>query len=166
MRAFARIMKVCLFLSILSLPAAAEIYRWKDKDGNLVVSTNPPPPGVKWEKKDTGALESKIKVGDPAQPGVQEVEMKRSNRDIKVIMYMTTWCSVCRKAREYLNSLGVNLVEYDIEKDEQRKKEWLSKADDRKGVPVIDIEGIISHGLNTKEISAALEERRGKGYQY
>jgi glutaredoxin len=166
MNIFFKIIVVFLFVLSASWSAFAEMYRWKDKDGNLVVSTNPPPPGVQWEKKETESSGSKAKEGAPAKSDVREVEMKRSNRDIKVVMYMTTWCPVCKKAREYLNSIGVNLIEYDVEKDEEKNKEWLSKADARRGVPVLDIEGTVLQGLNTQAISAVLEERKSTGYQY
>jgi glutaredoxin len=169
MRIFGKIMMVCLFLSSFSLAGFSQMYRWRDKDGNLVISTNPPPPGVKWEKKTTEPPSQggpKTKDADGVKRGVQEVDLKRSNRDIKVTMYMTTWCPVCKKARDYLNSLGVNLTEFDIEKDPEKEKEWLRKVDGRKGVPVIDVEGIIMQGLNSEKITAALEERKRIGVQY
>ena len=41
------------YLSItLSYLESGEIYKWKDKDGNIVFSDTPPPPGVDVEKKE------------------------------------------------------------------------------------------------------------------
>jgi glutaredoxin len=169
MKVLIKTLMASLFLLIFSAAAFSQVYRWRDKDGNLVISTTPPPPGIKWEKKTTEPTlppRPKIGEGDSAKSGVQEVDLKRSNRDIKVIMYMTTWCPVCKKARAYLNSLGVNLTEFDIEKNPEQEKEWQRKADGRRGVPVIDIEGIITQGLDSEKILAALEERKRTGYQY
>jgi hypothetical protein len=40
------------FLSSVSSAVSGEIYKWKDKDGNIVFSDTPPPPGVNAEKKE------------------------------------------------------------------------------------------------------------------
>jgi glutaredoxin len=75
-------------------------------------------------------------------------------------MYITSWCGYCRKAREYLQSLRVNLVEYDVEKDPSKGKEMLSKSGGSKGVPLIDVEGIIIRGYSQSAIKDAVEKRR------
>ena len=82
------------------------------------------------------------------------------NSDIQVVMYMTDWCPYCRKAGKYIKSLGVNLIEYDIEKDENRKKEMKVLSGGSGMVPLIDVEGIIIRGYVPEEISAAVEKRK------
>lgn len=161
-------MKTSAFVSIIpalilaaSAPASEQIYRWRDKDGNLVVSTTPPPPDVKLETRQVGEARPgrSTKQEASARAGAQDVEYKRPYRDIKVILYMTDWCPVCRSARVYLKSLGVSLVEYNIETSPERKK-WLLLTGSRKTVPVIDIEGVILHELDQAKIKAAVEEKR------
>jgi len=85
---------------------------------------------------------------------------KRPYTSINVIMYMTSWCGYCQKAREYLQSLGVDLVEYDIEKNPSMQKEMRSKSGGSKGVPLIDVEGIIIRGYSPSAIKDAVEKRR------
>ena len=146
-----------------------EVELQKDKDGNLVVSTTPPPPGVECEEKQfsSSAQSNSRRTGDNYRSGdVQEVELLRSNRDIKVIIYITDWCPYCRKAREYLRSLDVNLKEYDIEKNPEKKREYLAKGDNYRGVPLIDIEGIHLRGFSESSIDAALAKRRRVGADY
>ena len=82
------------------------------------------------------------------------------NSDIQVVMYMTDWCPYCKKAGEYIKSLGVNLIEYDIEKNENRKKEMKVLSGGSAMVPLIDVEGIIIRGYVPEEISAAVEKRK------
>lgn len=77
-------------------------------------------------------------------------------------MHMTSWWPYCLKARKYLRSLDLNLVEYDIEKDRSGREEMLNKSGGSRGVPVIDIEGTIIGGFNADAIREAIEERRGK----
>lgn len=93
--------------------------------------------------------------------GSREADAARSYSDITVIMYMTDWCPYCVKAREYIKSLGVRLVEYNVERDQDKARESMQKAG-RKGVPVIDVEGIIIPGYSPQAIKAAVEERRNK----
>jgi glutaredoxin len=72
---------------------------------------------------------------------------------------MTEWCPHSLKARAYLKSLGVNLTEYDVERDESRNEEKMRKSGE-KGVPVIDVEGIIVRGFSENGIKQAVEKRR------
>jgi len=60
---------------------------------------------------------------------------------------MTSWCPYCVKAREYLRSLDVNLIEYNIERDKSKREEMLVKSGGSRGVPLIDVEGIIIRGI-------------------
>lgn len=87
----------------------------------------------------------------------------RKNSDIQVVMYMTDWCPYCKKAGKYIKSLGVHLVEYDIDKDENRKNEMKSLSGGSGMVPLIDIEGIIIRGYVPEEIKAAVEKRKKQG---
>lgn len=88
-----------------------------------------------------------------------EGEPKRSYGAIDVILYQTSWCSYCNKARQFLKDLGVSLVEYDIEKDPEKREEMMAKAGSR-GVPVVDIEGVIIRGYAPDAMRSAIERKR------
>jgi len=152
---------VIILLSIFISPASSEIYKWKDKDGNVFYSDSPPP-GVDAQKK-------KFREDRFERPEIKETINKsegnilKENRpysDVRVIMYMTSWCGYCRKAREYINSLGVRLTEYDVDKDRSKSSEMLSKSGGAKGVPLIDVEGVIIKGYVPDAIKTAVEKRR------
>jgi hypothetical protein len=130
MRIFVKIAVVPLTLFFLSFLAFSQIYKWKDKDGNLHISSTPPPPGVQWEKKNPQEALQNQKPNDAAaaKPANQPAEEQKIYRDIKVILYETDWCPYCRKAGEYLKSLGVNLIRYDIDKNPEKREEKLRKA--------------------------------------
>lgn len=169
MRISLRLILACIFLLSFYASAYSQVYKWRDKDGNLIISSTPPPPGVQSEKRETDQSQK----ADPNTAGsntsgeaVQEVELARSNRDISVIMYVTDWCPVCKKARTYLNTLGVDLTEYDVERDPEKRKEYLDKGNNGTGVPLIDIEGILLRGFSKNGILAALDKRRHTGYVY
>ena len=75
-------------------------------------------------------------------------------------MYMTDWCPYCTKAREYIRSQGVHLVEYNIERDRSYAEEMIGKTGGRRGVPVIDIEGIVLRGYNPQAIANAIKQKQ------
>lgn len=84
----------------------------------------------------------------------------KSYGDIDVILYSTDWCPQCKKAKAYLDSLGVSLVEYDVDDDEAKRAEMLEKSKGSRGVPLIDVEGIIIRGNNQVAIKKAVEKKR------
>lgn len=56
-----------------------------------------------------------------------------------------------------MRSLGVDVVEYNIDKDKDKRDEMRRKSGGT-GVPVIDIDGTIVRGFNPEAIRAALDQ--------
>jgi glutaredoxin len=145
-----------IFFSAHVPTASSQIYKWTDETGNVRFSDSPPT-GVKVQKVQ-GYHERSNAEATPVTPGTALKSEKGGNRNVKVILYMTDWCPYCRKAREYLQSLKVDLVEYNVEKDRQKAVEFKSKGGS--GVPLIDVEGIVIKGYNQESIQSAVEEKR------
>ena len=167
MQAFSGVMKThmsfitLLLLCVFPASASAEIYQWKDSSGN-VFYTDSPPPGVKTEEKRF--REQRIErpaVKEEAPRAVRrETGRLRPYSDIQVVMYMTSWCPYCKKAREFINATGARLTEYDIDKDSKKNEEMMRKSGGNKGVPLIDIEGAIINGYSPAAIKSAIEDKR------
>jgi len=155
---------VCIVLMLLlstAIVAWAEIYKWKDSKGNIIFSDSPPA-GSNAEKqiiREQRIERPAVQEEAPRSKGTATVK-KRAYGDIRVIMYMTSWCPYCKQAKDYINSLGVRLTEYDIEKDKDKDAEMLRKSGGGKGVPLIDIEGSIIRGYSPSDIKAVIEEKR------
>lgn len=81
---------------LLSLSGvSAEVYKWKDRDGNIFYSDSPPPSGmdgeVKRVKEEPKTTERpKPKISSP-QSQNETAKENRSYSNIHVIMYMTSW---------------------------------------------------------------------------
>jgi len=154
---------VLLFFPLVST-AFSEMYMWKDKNGNDFFSDSPQP-GV--DAKHKKVRKDKIEIPQmniedniPQNSNTAESRL-RDVRDINVILYMTDWCPYCSKAKLYLDSAGVNLTEYDIDKDQTTKEEMRKKSGSN-GVPVIDVEGIIIRGYAPGAIQSAIQKRRSE----
>lgn len=159
---------IVLGLVIAFNPAFGQFYQYTDKNGNTVFTDKPPVGSGAREKRlkedgiyrsnrgdaDYPAFENKDSSHTP--PRAKE-ERKRDYSRVTVIMYMTDWCGYCKKARQYISSLGAELIEYNIDKDKSKKDEMRQKSGGGTGVPLIDINGTIIHGYNTEAIKAALD---------
>lgn len=160
-----------LILIIVSLfsPAFAQVHTWTDKNGNIVISDTPPPGAMRQERDggdrvfqtaptSDGTPKPSAVEPERAARGVEERRL-RQPRDVQVIMYMTDWCGYCRKARAYIEELGATLIEYNIDREPERREEMLRKSGGSRGVPLIDVEGVIIRGFSPPAIKSAIEER-------
>ena len=76
----------------------------------------------------------------------------------KVIVYSTNWCAYCKMAKKYLTDKDVAVEEKNIEEDPEAHKELMDKIGGQfRGVPVIDINGVILYGFDRAKIDAALK---------
>jgi glutaredoxin-like YruB-family protein len=119
-----------------------------------------PPPTI---EVSTAATREQQTERPQAPPQKKEV---RPVRDIKVVMYMTSWCPYCKKAKDYINSQGVSLIEYDIERDRNAEDEMVKKTGGSHGVPVVDVEGIIIRGYSAEAISSAIKQKQNSSLHW
>ncbi|MBL8919415.1 MAG: hypothetical protein JNJ54_11175 [Myxococcaceae bacterium] len=77
-----------------------------------------------------------------------------------VIIYVTSWCGYCRKAKALLTARKVFFTEKDIEKDPEASKELALKAAAAgvkpQGVPVLDVKGRLILGFDQGAIEEAI----------
>jgi len=87
----------------------------------------------------------KVRYGDKSESiEAKEIEVKENvfqrpilspEPDEKVIMYATSWCGYCKKARKYFIKNKIRFIEYDIERDRLAKRQY--KKFGGHGVPLI-----------------------------
>lgn len=76
-----------------------------------------------------------------------------------VTVYSAVWCAFCHAAKEYLDKLGVEYTEKDVEKDENAAHEAVEKSG-QMGIPVIDIDGTIIVGFDRATIDTTLKKKK------
>lgn len=75
--------------------------------------------------------------------------------DAEVVLYATSWCGYCAKARKFLNDNEIAFVEYDIEKSEEGRQQHQSLIDGNL-VPVLVVNGEVVKGFNKRRLKELL----------
>jgi glutaredoxin len=154
--------------SALPTRAWGQFYQYRDDKGNVVISDHAPQgkdakektlrdDGISWSSRG----EADIPVAGKEQKGQaapEESQRKPDYSGVTVVMYRTDWCGYCKQAATYVRSLGAKLVEYDIDKDPEKKAEMRKKSGGSSGVPLIDIDGTIIRGYSQGAIKAAMQK--------
>jgi len=128
---------VCLLALALLLPVSSgggELYKWVDDKGNIHYGDKPPKK-VELEKI-TGVISSFTSVNvEPFTYNPSLVTSGAKSKGKPVIMYSTSWCGYCKKARKHFERNNIPYKEHDIEKSKKAAKEY--KRLNGRGVPVI-----------------------------
>ncbi len=77
-----------------------------------------------------------------------------------IVLYTTSWCGYCRKARALLTALGEDFEDKDIEKSAAARLEYTEKGNGYSGIPLIDIDGTLLRGFNETKIRRLVAERQ------
>lgn len=121
-----------LLLFFSSCALSADIYQWRDEDGNLHYGDRPP--------TNTESKQVVVKVN--SYQSVQVIYspdwfFKREKKAIQkdVIMYSAEWCGVCKKAKAYFQEKNISFIEYDIDTSEKGKNDFAKLGG--RGVPIV-----------------------------
>jgi len=68
----------------------------------------------------------------------------------KVVLYATSWCGYCTKARKLFKENDIEYFEYDVEKSDEGREQF--KRLGGKGVPLILIDGEVLKGFDPEQI--------------
>ena len=126
-------MKIHIFLLLVATGFSGltlgDIYKWIDESGNVHYGDKLP--GNAQPVNIGGEVNTVDKqTYDFLPERVQEPAASPS-----VVMYATSWCGYCRKAREYFKNKGIAYTEYDIEKNPSAKSRYDALGGN--GVPLI-----------------------------
>jgi len=73
----------------------------------------------------------------------------------QVVIYSTSACPFCIRAKEFLKSNNIEFENIDISSDPEKAQEMIKKSG-QMGVPVFDIDGEIIVGFDKEKVEAAL----------
>ena len=158
-----RKIKTFILVAIISViqigTSHAEIYKWVDAAGNTHYSDKPTASNN--SKKIELNVNPAIKHAPTATRSYSnkdsfKVSKTKNKANKKVVMYSTSWCGYCKKARKYFKKNGISFTEYDVEKLPSRMREF--KKLGGTGYPLILIGDSKIHGFS----QASFESRYKK----
>lgn len=131
---------VCILLLTFSGSGSAEIYKWVDDKGRVHFGDAP--------TKNQAAEAVQLEVNTYESVTYEDVEFAEPVTSKRVIMYSTSWCGYCTKARDYFAKNNIAFTDYDIETNDRARRAY-----DRlggKGVPVILVGKKRMNGFSVK----------------
>ena len=128
-----RYLLLMLFISTSGL-SMAEIYKWVDANGKVHFSDKAPD-NKNVETVDEQQLASRASSYTQAEIKLLPADSFAYRKHQKLIMYTTSSCGYCAKARKYFAKQSIPFKEKNIETSEKYNREF--KKIGGKGVPVI-----------------------------
>jgi len=80
--------------------------------------------------------------------GARERYAKEQSERSRVVMYSTSWCGYCRKARKYFKANDIKYIEHDIERSLVAKRDYDRLGGN--GVPLIVVGKNKMSGFSSK----------------
>lgn len=106
---------------------AAEINKWKDVYGKIHFGDRPPS-NVEIERVT-------IKINSYTAPPIVDTLKADFGQSKTLIIYVTSWCPYCKRARKYFRSKQIRFKEYDVETSAKGRRDY--KRLKAPGVPLI-----------------------------
>lgn len=156
-------LSIILMLLVFSGFAQADFYKWEDEAGNLHITDYPPPSDAKKMKVHKASPHPGIDAPTSPQTADKQTVVSPpssvvdSRTSHEVILYTTSWCPYCKKAKAFFESRGIPYTEYDIEKDKdaaERKKQLSGGG----GVPFAIVNGEHISGYSPSAYEEALRK--------
>jgi mycoredoxin len=91
----------------------------------------------------------------PAEPEPQAPEPV-SLSDVHLVVYTTSWCGVCRRAKSWMNSQGIAYEDRDVETSSENLRE-MRALNPRGSVPTFDVEGTVLVGFSERALVSSMQ---------
>jgi glutaredoxin len=145
----AGLIMVAVCIATASAPlAAAQLYQWKDAQGRMMYSDQPPPASV------TNAQQKSFK-GNLIESG-ESYATKTAREKYPITLYASACGAPCDQARKLLNDRGVPFSNKDTQASPDAQAE-LKKLTGKLSVPVIVVGSERIDGFETEQWNAALD---------
>ena len=138
------------------LLAAAQVYKWVDENGKTQYGDKPPDEAKAQQLKlDVKSYDGPVQVQDWSR--IIRAKSKYAEPAASsggIVMYATSWCPHCKRAKAYFAQKGLSYREIDVETEAGRKE---FKELGGGGVPLILANGKSMRGFNAARMDAMLK---------
>jgi len=128
-----------LCLLFIGTQAYGEVYKWVDANGRVHYGDKAPVSEKAEDISDQLSINSYKGAEVSASDFFEAVEATQAEeaktRRQRVVMYSTTWCGVCKKAKRYFKEKNIPFREYDVETSAKGKQDFARLGG--RGVPII-----------------------------
>jgi glutaredoxin len=76
--------------------------------------------------------------------------------NVRVVVYTTSWCPVCKRAKRWMAEHGVAFEERDVEASADVARQ-MRAINPRGSVPTFDVDGQVMVGFSESGLAAAME---------
>jgi glutaredoxin len=83
-------------------------------------------------------------------------EVANSRKRVPIVMFSTSWCGVCKRARTYFEREGIPFVEHDVDKNQAARAEYLA-LNPKRSVPTIKIGNEVVVGFSERAVQSAID---------
>jgi len=129
------ITKIVIILALIfSSVAESKIYKWTDDKGKVHFG-DAPPSEEKAEELDEEELAKRMSSYTQVTVKFVPIDFGVNRQANILLMYTTSRCSYCAKARKYFAAQGIDYIEKNIETSDDYRLEF--KKAGGKGVPLI-----------------------------
>jgi glutaredoxin len=147
--------------------AIADFYTWEDENGNIQITDYPPPTksikNIKVHKHESDSSDDSVSTKESKKDASKITFSKNSNvtpsNNHDVVLYTTSWCPSCKKARNFFISRNIFFTEYDVEKDKDAAQ-MFKQLNSRGGVPFAIINGQSILGYSESAYESALQKNQ------
>lgn len=141
---------------------AQSLYKSIGPDGRVVYSDRPPSEG-RLDKVMKFANLPSSNLPASASSQLEQLRKQKANQqsavqDDRVVMYTTSWCGYCKKAKAYLASKRISYQEFDIET--QQGMAAYAQAGGSGGVPLLLYRSERVQGYSTDAYDALFKRHR------
>jgi glutaredoxin len=140
-------------------PGGASYYQYVDESGHVRFAASLD--AVPERQRSTAGPVAGAAPLAPRSPAQQQVGFAQAPTSrAQVVLYTTQSCSVCRRAKAYLDKIGQEYVEKDVQSDEDARDEYMKLTGGRTGVPVILVGEKWLQGWNQAKVDEMLADSR------
>ncbi len=154
--------------------ARADAMEQRIRDGRRVAAATKYPAAAKLPPRlaaiaDAGSAPAPAALPDaavesaPASKTAPAAEPSGEAAPLDVVLYSTSWCGYCRRARNWFTTNGVPFVEKDIEKDRAAHAEYQRIGRGYSGVPLISVNGAVIRGFDQRAVQREITKVRRAG---
>ena len=134
---------------LYSYEASSEIYKWVDDNGNIHFTDTPP--------KNTQTEEVKLKINTYTSVEITPL-VERLGKKGKVVMYIASWCRICKQAKDHFVKNNIPHVTYDVEKSRIGRLDY--KLLRGKSVPIIILGKKRINGFSAARFDAQYKKQK------